>query len=68
MELNEIYNALFEIVGRQGHIHGVYDKMFSKVADKQFPLRLLPPYRYADDESFFRFAEYMKAHYPHWID
>ena len=68
IELGAIVNALFEIVGQQGHIDGAYDKMFSKIADPQFSLRLLPPYGYANDESFQKFVEYIKDNYSHWSD
>ena len=68
LQLKDIHKNLFEIVGRQGHIDGVYDKMFSKIADNNFPLRLQPPYTYADDSSFLKFEEYIKNSYPQWIE
>ena len=67
IELSQIDNALLRIVGQQGHLDGVYDKMYSKIADNQFPLRLLPPYSYADDESFWEYVKYIKENHPHWI-
>lgn len=67
IELNEILNALFKIIGQQGHMDGVCDKMFSKIADNRFSLRLLPPYSYASDESFLKFTKYIKDNYPHWV-
>jgi dihydrodipicolinate synthase/N-acetylneuraminate lyase len=65
-ELEEIHDHLFRIIGQQGHVDGVFDKLFSKIADDNFPLRLLPPYGYADDESFHEFVKYVKETYPHW--
>ena len=66
-ELKDIHDVLFKSVGQQGHIDGAFDKQFSKIADNRFPLRLLPPYGYADDESFLKFARYIKDNYPRWI-
>jgi hypothetical protein len=39
-------------------IDGVYDKLYTKYNLRDFPLRLLPPYQYASDEVFKKFAEY----------
>ncbi len=68
VQLEEILGSLLRIIGRQGHIDGAYDKLYSKIADAGFPLRLLPPYGYAKDESFFEFVSYLREHYPMWID
>lgn len=65
-ELSDISQALFRFVGDQGHIDGAYDKMFPKLADGQFPLRLLPPYNYADDNSFAEFEKYIQDNQPSW--
>jgi dihydrodipicolinate synthase/N-acetylneuraminate lyase len=67
LELKDIHKKLLDIVGTQGHIDGAYDKMFSKIADNDFPLRLLPPYTYADDSAFVKFQQYIKNSYPNWI-
>lgn len=68
IELKDIHGALMKCVGSQGHMDGAFDKHFSKMADNRFPLRLLPPYGYADDGSFAEFARYVKENHPHWID
>lgn len=57
-----------EIVGSQGHIDGVYDKLFCKIVDRRFPLRLLPPYTYAKDESFMEFVSCIRQQYPNWLE
>lgn len=67
-ELEKIHSALIRIVGSQGHIDGVYDKLFSKIADRRFPLRLLPPYNYAKDESFMEFVNCIREQYPNWLE
>jgi dihydrodipicolinate synthase/N-acetylneuraminate lyase len=66
LELNDIKKALFDIIGNQGHMDGVYDKLFSKMLDEEFPLRLLPPYCYAQNESYYRFSRFLEKQYPHW--
>ncbi len=65
-QLEDILGRLFSIVGQQWHIDGAYDKMFSKIADPQFPLRLLPPYGYAKEESFVEFVRYVRDTHPQW--
>ena len=65
-ELNDISQALFGMVGDQGHIDGVYDKMFAKITDRQFPLRLLPPYSYVDDDCFAEFVKYIHLNQIYW--
>lgn len=67
-ELEEIHNKLFAVIGHQGHIDGVYDKVFSKCNDPRFSLRLLPPYRYANEETFDEFTGYIRKTYPNWLN
>ena len=37
-------------------IDGVYDKLYTKYNVPEFPLRLLPPYQYATDQVYEKFA------------
>ena len=39
----ERHAALRAAVGEKAHIDGAYDKMYVKLHDPAFPLRLLPP-------------------------
>lgn len=48
----------------QTHMDGVYDKIYVKYQFPDFPLRLLPPYSYADDEAVTRFRQNLP---PSWI-
>lgn len=41
-------------------IDGVYDKLYTKFNVPEFPLRLLPPYQYASDQTFEKFASKAK--------
>lgn len=43
------------------HIDGAYDKMLFRVSDRQFPLRLLPPYAYASEADFESFLAALPA-------
>ncbi len=67
-QLEDILNNLFRIVGPQGHVDGAYDKFFAKAANPRFPLRLLPPYGWAQEESFTEFMHWTLEHYPQWAD
>lgn len=50
-----LIQALFEAVPA-GRIDGSYDKLFEKMYDPEFPLRLLPPYIGSSDEEFHVFV------------
>ena len=54
-ELQVIHQALVDSIGDAAHIDGAFDKMIYKVHDRDFPLRLLPPYESSTDEMFERF-------------
>jgi dihydrodipicolinate synthase/N-acetylneuraminate lyase len=43
------------------HMDGVYDKIYVKHLVPEFPLRLLPPYAYADDGAVARFRAGLPA-------
>jgi dihydrodipicolinate synthase/N-acetylneuraminate lyase len=65
-ELYGMLKGLMGIVGG-GRIDGAYDKIFSKILDEAFPLRLLPPYQSSTDDEFYRYKDYLKQHYPQWL-
>ena len=46
---------------------GAYDKMFCRVHDPKFPLRLLPPYASVSEETFQRFVDHLRASHPRWL-
>jgi hypothetical protein len=48
-------NSPVPAVGDEAHMEGAYDKMFIKLHDPAFPLRLLPPYVSAGAAAFERF-------------
>ena len=49
-------------------IDGAYDKMFSKLVDPAFPLRLLPPYTCYGEETCEMFRCYVKENFPEWLE
>jgi len=55
MEVKAMLAILMEISAGRFHIDSAYDKMLFRVADPEFPLRLLPPYAGATEEDFARF-------------
>jgi len=54
-------------VGDSAHMDGAFDKMFCRVHDDAFPLRLLPPYESVSDERFLRYAELLRKNHPSWL-
>jgi dihydrodipicolinate synthase/N-acetylneuraminate lyase len=50
-----IHTAVKAAVGSEAHMDGAYDKLFVKYRFPEFPLRLLPPYRGANEERFAAF-------------
>jgi hypothetical protein len=64
-ELRRLVDGVREIVGAP-LIDGAFDKLIWKLHDPEFPLRLLPPYESAPDDSAARFAEWIKRHVPAW--
>ncbi|MBN2883812.1 MAG: dihydrodipicolinate synthase family protein [Clostridia bacterium] len=52
----QIRDKLKEAVDFQA-IDSAYDKLFTKLAVEEFPLRLLPPYQFASDEKFNTFRQ-----------
>lgn len=62
-----IYHELFACVAETAHIDGAFDKLFCRVHDPEFPLRLLPPYTHATVEQFEQFKSALAARLPHWL-
>jgi dihydrodipicolinate synthase/N-acetylneuraminate lyase len=48
-------------------IDGAYDKLFAKVHDPEFPLRLLPPYQGMSEEQFQAFVGRLRQRLPQWL-
>lgn len=50
------------------HIDGAFDKVFSKIHNPRFPLRLLPPYEGISDHEFERFHQILRAGFSDWLE
>ena len=66
-ELGELLRELLELVGGRAHMDGAFDKIFCRMHDPNFPLRLLPPYEAVGEEIFERFVALVRERYPHWL-
>ncbi|MCX7423107.1 MAG: dihydrodipicolinate synthase family protein [Planctomycetia bacterium] len=64
-ELDIVLQTLFEAI-HAGRIDGAYDKLFAKLYDPDFPLRLLPPYVGASDEEYQTFHRLLAERLPEW--
>jgi len=66
-ELADLASALKEAAGDAVHMDGAFDKMFCRLHDPEYPLRLLPPYAAVTDENFQRYADTLRARHPRWL-
>lgn len=66
-ELRHMTASLMEAVGPP-KIDGAYDKLFCKILDEEFPLRLLPPYIGNDEKCFNTYFNFLKEKFPQWVE
>lgn len=59
--------AFKEAVGDTAHIDGAFDKLFCRIHDPAFPLRLLPPYASVSEERFNRYVNQLRTNHPNWL-
>jgi dihydrodipicolinate synthase/N-acetylneuraminate lyase len=62
--IRSLTSYLVSLYKNGAHIDGAFDKLYHKHADRSFPLRLLPPYRGADDHIFSAFERCIDECYP----
>ena len=65
-ELLELTQDLLALGRSQAHMDGAYDKVFAKIHDPDFPLRLLPPYAGLTDDTFQQFIALLREKFPRW--
>ncbi|MGE0756520.1 MAG: dihydrodipicolinate synthase family protein [Pirellulaceae bacterium] len=65
-EVQIVRQTLFEVVP-EGRIDGAYDKLFAKMYDPEFPLRLLSPYVGPSDSEFEQFVALLGQRLPTWV-
>lgn len=63
-EFRVAHRAVKTAVGNEAHMDGAYDKLYVRLRDPQFPLRLLPPYQSASESAFSRFRAALP---PAWM-
>ncbi|WP_395751549.1 dihydrodipicolinate synthase family protein [Prosthecobacter sp.] len=62
-----LIDAFKEAVGSSAHMDGAYDKLFCRIHDPEFPLRLLPPYEGVSEEWFGHYLGLLRKHQPSWL-
>jgi len=67
IKLYQILQVLFTCTASGQHMDGAYDKLYCKIADPDFPLRLLPPYQSSTDEEWQAFVEKLRSIDPAWV-
>ncbi len=66
-ELAAIVPALREASGENVHMDGAFDKMFCRLHDDAFPLRLLLPYQTISEEGYHRYVASLKTKHSRWM-
>lgn len=65
-ELNSLTGELVARGSADAHMDGAFDKVFCKLHDPDFPLRLLPPYSGLKLETYERITALVRDKYPRW--
>jgi len=66
-ELNSLTGELIAMGLADAHMDGAFDKVFCRLHDPKFPLRLLPPYSGLKLETYKRMAALVRDKYPRWF-
>jgi len=66
-ETQKIVDAMGEFL-EGGRNDGCYDKLFQKMNDPKFPIRMYPPYIGFTDEQYERFAAAVRERVPSWFE
>lgn len=67
MELAALVGDLVRLVSPEAHMDGAYDKVFCRLHDPAFPLRLLPPYNGISETTYRKIVAMMRKSYPRWM-
>jgi dihydrodipicolinate synthase/N-acetylneuraminate lyase len=65
-ELAEMIEEIVALGRSEAHMDGAFDKVFCKLHDPDFPLRLLPPYSGLSEATFGKILGVIKKKYPQW--
>ncbi len=66
-ELERVRNLVLTLRSDRRMSDGAYDKMYQRMLDEEFPLRLLPPYEYFTDEEFLTLKTRIQSISPGWV-
>ena len=66
-ELCGVMHAVRRAAGGMGLTDGAYDKLIAKLAEPEFPLRLLPPYQSSTDAGYRQYLEDLSKNFPSWL-
>ena len=66
-DLAGMMGAIRRAAGGTGLTDGAYDKVIAKVAEHDFPLRLLPPYQGATEEGYRGYVGELAARFHRWL-
>lgn len=66
-ELSQLTTKLVALGLKEAHIDGAFDKLFCKIHDPEFPLRLAPPYDSISDATFEKVVTMIRQEFPRWI-
>ena len=67
-ELQCLVKRMIEIAAADtAHMDGAYDKMFCRLLEPDFPLRLLPPYQAMSESTFEAFVTMLRTEHPRWL-
>jgi dihydrodipicolinate synthase/N-acetylneuraminate lyase len=66
-ELAGVMGAVRRAAGGMGLNDGAYDKLVAKLAEPDFPLRLLPPYRSSTDDGYDSYLADLTLRFPSWL-
>lgn len=66
-ELASLTKGLLDSAGRT-MIDAAYDKVFCKILDNRFPLRLMPPYTSTSEEGYEKYLRFLNDNFPQWLE
>lgn len=67
-EIQKLISALRSSVQHGAHMDGAFDKMFCRVRDRDFPLRLQAPYMGVDESEFDTFVNLLHNNHSKWLE
>lgn len=66
-ELAAFTRELVDLGLPEAHMDGAFDKVFCRMHDPAFPLRLLPPYASLSEATYRKIVALIRRKYPRWL-